>query len=62
MIDKRVFKPTDFEWEITFKFQIEEFNKVFSKISIAQFERGPKDWEERLLIDDFVMKLDVFNF
>jgi hypothetical protein len=62
MIEKRVFKPNDFEWEITFKFEIEEFAKVFRQISVAQLARGPTDWETKLELGEFLLKVEVFNF
>ena len=62
MIDKRVFRPNDFEWEITFKFEIEEFAKCFRQISVAQMARGPAEWETRLELNEFILGVSVFNF
>ena len=62
MHDQKVFKASDFEWEISFKFEMDGIPKVFRQISNAQFEKGTQEWETRLELSELELRLEVFNF
>ena len=63
MIDKRIFKITDFEWEMTQKYSFEKLDKVTMKVGgNSGLEKGRAVWVKKLDPKELVVKLDVFNY
>lgn len=62
IIDKRVFRPNNFEWEITMKFDMESLEKCFKNISNQTFAKGPLEWQTKLELNEFSLGVNIFNF
>lgn len=62
MIDNKVFKATDFEWEIQFKYIMDKLQQVFKAIFSSDLEKKKETWDYRVEYNEIDIRLDVFNF
>lgn len=64
MIDHRIFKVTDFEWEISFKYSFDNLAKSLKTLGpVSRFHEKPKDHLlKKMDHKDVSIKFDMFSY
>ena len=63
MKEKKLYKQSDFEWEIQFKYVIDKLAGVFKQmIYVQDMEKSRDDVSKKLEFPELEVRLEVFNF